>query len=110
MYSLYSSAGSHTPEFLVIFGYSRLFFRLITLYKLGLISFVGTLFLVISIPVYVSFKISVAIWQELSLVAKLFIPSVRCPLCSRAKDSHFKFLPTLWLQKKEPILNERVAH
>ncbi|KAJ7375319.1 development of secondary female sexual characteriztics [Desmophyllum pertusum] len=29
--------------------------------------------------------------QELPLVAKLFVPSVRCPVCSRANDSDFRF-------------------
>ena len=41
-----------------IFGYSRLFFRRISLYELGLISFVGILFLLTSIPVYISLRIS----------------------------------------------------
>ena len=31
------------------------------------------------------------IFSELPVVAKLFIPSVRCPVCSHANDSDFRF-------------------
>ena len=93
MYSLYLRlrVGSHIPEFRAIFGYSRLSFRCISPYELGLTSSVG----ILSLPnkytcIYLTLNLR-PIWQELPLVAKLFVPSVRCPVCNHANDSDFRF-------------------
>ena len=61
MYSLYLRlrVGSHTPEFRAIFWYSRLCFRWISRYELGLTSSVEFSSSLTSIQVYVSLRTSV---------------------------------------------------
>ena len=87
MYSLYLRlrVGSHTPAFRAIFGYSRLSFRWISPYKLGLTSSLEFSSSLTSIRVYVSLRTSVPFDR------KFFVPSVRCPVCSHANDSDFRF-------------------
>ena len=47
--------------------------------------------LLTSIPAYISLLNLRPIWQGLPFVTKLFVPSVRCPFCSHANDSDFRF-------------------
>ena len=79
MYSLYLRlrVGPHTLEFRAIFGYSRLSFKRISFYEPKLIPFVGILFLLTSIPVYISLIISglYPLYVVLSVVMPMIVTS-----------------------------------